>query len=143
MIPIQQTTHSPMTPSKPSSTYTFRGEGTGTFQRFSWFIGRLISRIVSILFFRLHVSGQNNLPKSGGALLAVNHQSYLDPWLAGIAPARQIHYMARDTLFKGGFLHWLMELWNVFPVRRGTADLTAIRTAVDRLDHGFILTIFP
>jgi 1-acyl-sn-glycerol-3-phosphate acyltransferase len=36
-----------------------------------------------------------------------------------------------------------MELWNTFPVRRGSADLGAIRTAVERLDRGFIVNIFP
>ena len=75
--------------------------------------------------------------------MVTNHQSYLDPWLIGIAPARQLHYMARDTLFKGGLLTWLMELWNTFPVKRGAADLTAIRTATERLDKGFVVNVFP
>ena len=124
-------------------TYTYRGEGTGRFQAVSWATGRLLSRIGSILVFRLHVSGQARIPRRGGVLMVTNHQSFLDPWLIGIAPARQIHYMARDTLFKGGLLHYLMELWNVFPVRRGSADLTAIRTAVEQLDKGFIVNVFP
>jgi 1-acyl-sn-glycerol-3-phosphate acyltransferase len=75
--------------------------------------------------------------------MVTNHQSFLDPWLIGIAPSRQVHYMARDTLFKGGFLHWLMELWNAFPVKRGAADLGAIRMAVDLLDKGYMVNIFP
>ena len=75
--------------------------------------------------------------------MVTNHQSFLDPWLIGIAPSRQVHYMARDTLFKGGFLHFLMELWNAFPVKRGAADLGAIRMAVDVLDRGYLLNIFP
>ena len=75
--------------------------------------------------------------------MVTNHQSFLDPWLIGIAPSRQVHYMARDTLFKGGFLHYLMELWNAFPVKRGAADLGAIRMAVDVLDRGYLLNIFP
>jgi len=91
----------------------------------------------------MRVSGQAHIPKSGGILQVTNHQSYLDPWLIGIAPPRQVHYMARDTLFKGGFLsHW-MEHWNAFPVKRGAADLGAIRTAVERLDKGYLLNIFP
>jgi len=136
------TSDTPIT-STPKPTYTFRGEGNGYFQQLAWNVGRLFSRILSILLFRLHVRGQSTLPKSGGVLLISNHQSFLDPWLLGIAPTRQVHYMARDTLFKGGFLHYLMELWNTFPVKRGAADLTAIRTAVERLDKGFMVTIFP
>jgi 1-acyl-sn-glycerol-3-phosphate acyltransferase len=139
----------PSLPAEPSvkersaPPYVFRGEGHGVLQRLAWNTGRLVSRIISILLFRLHVAGQSNIPQSGGVLLVTNHQSFLDPWLIGIAPGRQVHYMARDTLFKGGFLHWLMELLNAFPVKRGAADLTAIRTAVERLDKGFVLNIFP
>jgi len=46
-------------------------------------------------------------------------------------------------LFKGGFLHWLMEHWNAFPVKRGSADLGAIRAAAERLDKGFVVNVFP
>jgi 1-acyl-sn-glycerol-3-phosphate acyltransferase len=140
----------PATPALPESpapkaghVYVFRGESNGLFQRCAWNTGRLLSRIISMLLFRLHVGGQSNIPKTGGVLMVTNPQSFLDPWLIGIAPSRQVHYMARDTLFKGGFLTWLMELLNAFPVKRGAADLTAIRTAVERLDKGFLLNIFP
>jgi 1-acyl-sn-glycerol-3-phosphate acyltransferase len=121
----------------------FRGEGTGLWQAFTWNVGRLVSRILSMLLFRLHVRGQAGIPKTGGVLLIANHQSFLDPWLIGIAPSRQVHYMARDTLFRGGFLQYLGELWNAFPVKRGAADLGAIRMAVERLDKGFMVNIFP
>ena len=136
-------TSPPPTSRSASSAYTFRGEGTGLYQRLSWNAGRFLSRILSVLFFRFHASGQAHIPETGGGLMVTNHQSFLDPWLIGIAPSRQLHYMARDSLFKGGFLHYLLELWNSFPVRRGHADLTAIRTAVERLDRGFIVNIFP
>jgi 1-acyl-sn-glycerol-3-phosphate acyltransferase len=99
--------------------------------------------MLSMLLFRLRVRGQASIPASGGILMVTNHQSFLDPWLVGIAPSRQVHYMARDSLFRGGFLQYLGELWNAFPVKRGAADLGAIRTAVDRLDKGFMVNIFP
>jgi 1-acyl-sn-glycerol-3-phosphate acyltransferase len=133
----------PVEKARPAPTYTFRGETTSWYQPLAWNTGRLLSRIISMLLFRLHVTGQANIPRRGGVLMVTNHQSFLDPWLIGIAPTRQVHYMARDTLFKGGILHWLMELLNVFPVKRGASDLTAIRTAVERLDKGFLLNIFP
>jgi len=96
-----------------------------------------------MLLFRLHVRGQTGLPSTGGVLLVTNHQSFLDPWLIGLASNRQVHYMARDTLFRGGFLQYLGELLNAFPVKRGKADLWAIRTAVERLNKGYMVNIFP
>lgn len=135
-------------PPAPKANYIYRGEGTSRFQAFAWNTGRLVSRILSVLCFKLHVSGQNHIPRQGGVLMVSNHQSFLDPWLVGIAPSRQIHYMARDSLFNKrggiqGFLHYLLELWNAFPVKRGSGDLGAIRTAVERLEKGFVLNIFP
>ena len=130
-------------PASSPRPYKFRGEGTGPLQRLSWVGGRLISRILSVLIFKLHAVGQARLPAKGPVLMVTNHQSFLDPWLIGIAIHRQLHYMARDSLFKGGFLQFLGELWNAFPVKRGAADLGAIRTAVERLDKGFIVSVFP
>jgi len=143
MTTPQQPPPAPTVKTASGHVYRFRGEGTGAFQRFAWNFGRLLSRIISTLYFRLRATGQHQIPKTGGILMVTNHQSYLDPWLIGIAPSRQLHYMARDTLFKGGLLTWLMELWNTFPVKRGAADLTAIRTATERLDKGFVVNVFP
>jgi 1-acyl-sn-glycerol-3-phosphate acyltransferase len=130
-------------PTLAKRPYKNRGEGAGWFQRLQWNTGRFISRILSMLLFHLRVGGQASIPPTGGILMVTNHQSFLDPWLIGVAPSRQIHYMARDTLFKGGFLQYAAEVCNTFPVKRGQADLTAIRTAVERLDKGYIVNIFP
>jgi len=135
----------PLSPSPPplGRPYLYRGEGTGRWQAFAWFAGSILSRILALLLFRLRIRGKANLPHDGGVLLVTNHQSFLDPWLIGTAANRQVHYMARDTLFRGGFLQYLGELLNAFPIKRGRADLTAIRTAVERLDKGYMVNIFP
>ena len=140
---MPESTPSAPAPAPSARAYTYRGEGTGFLQRLSWNAGRLLSRVLSMLCFRLHVRGQGGIPKFGGVLLVTNHQSFLDPWLIGLAPGRQVHNMARDTLYHGGFLHWLMEMMNAFPVKRGTADLGAIRMAVELLDKGYVVNVFP
>jgi 1-acyl-sn-glycerol-3-phosphate acyltransferase len=123
--------------------YTYRGEGTHWIQAWYWDVGRFISRIISVLWFHITVGGLTNIPKTGPVLFVTNHQSYLDPWLVGIGPNRQIHSMARDTLFKGSIKPWLMERLNAFPIKRGAADRAALSMAVDRLERGFIVNIFP
>ncbi|MGC8552217.1 MAG: lysophospholipid acyltransferase family protein, partial [Phycisphaerae bacterium] len=67
----------------------------------------------------------------------------LDPWLIGVPLWRQIHYMARESLFRGGFWQWMLESTNAFPIRRGRADSTAIREALNRLERGFLVNVFP
>jgi len=123
--------------------FVYRGEGLHWWQRAMWVVGRVILWLLTLILFRLRTRGMENVPKKGGVLLVTNHQSFLDPPLIGIALRRQIHYMARETLFKGGFLQWLAETLNTFPVKRGQADLAAVRMAVERLDKGFVVNIFP
>ena len=94
-------------------------------------------------FFRGRVFGRRHVPLSGGVLLVCNHQSFLDPVLATLALPRECHYMARDSLFAIPRLRWLIETLNAFPVRRGTADVAAIKETLRRLKAGALITMFP
>ncbi len=123
--------------------YTYRGEGSWWLQGFLWKIGRVFFQFIAVLMFHIRTFNRWNIPSTGGALLVTNHQSFLDPWLIGIAIKRQIHYMARDTLFQGGITQWMMESTNTFPIRRGRADSTAVREAIARLNRGYLVNIFP
>lgn len=144
---MTETNTTPTAPKKVDNkkkvSYTFRGQGTSWYQPWMWGMGKNVSRLIAMVLFRVRYRGTENIPRSGPVLLVTNHQSFLDPWLVGMACSRQVHYMARDTLFKGGILHWLMECVNVYPVKRGTADFQAIRTTVERLQAGYVVNIFP
>jgi len=76
-------------------------------------------------------------------LLVCNHQSYLDPVLATLALRRECHYMARDTLFRGGLFERLIVSLNALPIRRSSADLSAIKETLRRLRQGALITVFP
>ncbi len=128
---------------KRGKPYTFRGQGTSWYQPLVWSLGKNLSRVIAMILFRPSYMGTENYPRKGPVLIVTNHQSFLDPWFVGMATPRQVHYMARDTLFKGGILHWLMEVLNSYPVKRGSADLQAIRHTVERLQSGYMVNIFP
>lgn len=87
----------------------------------------------------LHIE---RVPVTGGVLLICNHQSFLDPVLGTVELPRECHYMARDTLFRGP-LKKLIESLNAFPVKRGTADIGAIKETLKRLKQGGLITVFP
>lgn len=77
-------------------------------------------------------------------MVACNHRSYADPiFLAHGIRGRAIYYMAKAELFEipvlGRILHWL----GVFPVARGTGDMSAVDHAIDKLRTGHLLGIFP
>jgi 1-acyl-sn-glycerol-3-phosphate acyltransferase len=123
--------------------YVYRGEGSGWLQIFLWTLGKVFLQFFSVLCFHVRVAGRENIPARGGALLVTNHQSMLDPWMIGIALKRQIHFMARETLFKGGLGQYIFETTNAFPVRRGRADSVAVREAIRRLNCGYLVNLFP
>lgn len=104
---------------------------------------RYICWSIFTIFFRGRVFGRRNVPLQGGVLLVCNHQSFLDPVLATYGLNRECHYMARDSLFRNAFFRRLIESLNAFPIKRGTADLGAIRESMRRLKQGALLTAFP
>ena len=85
----------------------------------------------------------NNIPKTGGAILAPNHISYADPPAVGSAMSRQVHFMAKEELFKPAIMGKIITAVGSFPVRRGTADRKAIKQAIDLLKAGEVVCLFP
>jgi 1-acyl-sn-glycerol-3-phosphate acyltransferase len=94
---------------------------------------------------RLKVVGRENVPEEGPVLLVANHRSYLDPPLVAYAvKKRPVFFMAKSELFSTPVLSTLIKHWgNAFPVKRGKADLTALKTAIELLKKGELVCIFP
>jgi 1-acyl-sn-glycerol-3-phosphate acyltransferase len=95
------------------------------------------------MFLRMHFVGLENIPTSGSFVLAVNHQSFLDPIFAGIMLKCQLCFMARDTLFTSRIFGPLLKSVKAIPVRRGQADLASIRAIIAHLKQGDSVCLFP
>ncbi|MDR3275503.1 MAG: 1-acyl-sn-glycerol-3-phosphate acyltransferase [Endomicrobium sp.] len=106
-------------------------------------LGRQMFRIMFRLFYRCHIEGIENIPKSGGAVIAPNHISFFDPPLTGSAMNRPLYFMAKKELFDIPVFGWIIKRTNAFPVRRGTHDMTAMRNAFSLLEEGNLLLMFP
>ena len=93
--------------------------------------------------FRLRARGIENLP-GRGFVLAANHTSNFDPWPLGLPlfPRRQLYFMAKSELFNP-ILKPILLGGGAFPVRRGKADVEAIRSAVELVQNGRIVVMFP
>jgi 1-acyl-sn-glycerol-3-phosphate acyltransferase len=93
--------------------------------------------------FRLRARGTEHLPE-GGFVLAANHTSNFDPWPLALPlfPRRQLRFMAKSELFNP-ILKPILLGGGAFPVRRGEADLEAIRRAVELVRDGEIVVMFP
>jgi 1-acyl-sn-glycerol-3-phosphate acyltransferase len=95
------------------------------------------------MYFRLRVEGLVNIPKEGGAVLASNHQSFVDILILGGCMPRHIAFVARDTLAEWRWLAYIMRQCGAVLVRRGTSDRRALRGMVDHLERGDIVVIYP
>jgi len=88
------------------------------------------------------VTGVENLPRVGGAVIASNHLSFLDPPVVGSAMPRRTYYFAKSELFVPVF-GWIIRKCYAFPVERGGADTRALKHAIELLQAGELLTMFP
>ena len=94
--------------------------------------------------FRGEVSGLENLPASGGFMVASNHASNLDPFIVGQHLPRQVSFFARKTLWTPGFPAWWLDAVGVIPVDRdGGSDVTAIKRVLGALKAEKIIIMFP
>ncbi len=109
----------------------------------AYYVLRFLSFLILKIFFRIEASGTENIPESGGFILASNHVSHLDPIALGVSCPRDLSYMARDDLFFNPIFSWLLTSCNAFPVKRNSADFSALKEAIVRVKSGGGLVIFP
>lgn len=106
-------------------------------------LGWLIFRVVFRLYFRWRVFNPERVPLSGGAVLASNHASFLDPPLVGSGVSRPISFLARETLFRFPPMGWLLRKWGVVPLDRDGGSAAGLRVILDRLHEGNAVILFP
>jgi 1-acyl-sn-glycerol-3-phosphate acyltransferase len=110
---------------------------------FYYWLGYNLSRWIAKLLFRFRILHRNRMIQTGPVILAMNHESYLDPPLAGNACDRAIYYFARRTLLDVPILGWLLPKLNVIPVDQEGMDRTALKTVIRLLKANQGVLIFP
>lgn len=110
-------------------------------QPFGRLVRTTLGRVLPLLF-RTRVLGREHIPE-GGAVLAGNHVSYMDPMLLWCVAPRPVHFMAKRELWESRILGWLLDRFWAFPVTRGEPDRSAIANATEALKAGELLGVFP
>lgn len=106
-------------------------------------LARIVLTPIAAVWYRLRVTGAEFVPAEGPAIIAPNHKSFYDSFFIGLATKRRLHFMAKTELFEGKKSARLLSGLGAFPVRRGTADPDALRTAQVHLEKGRVLAMFP
>jgi carboxylesterase len=91
---------------------------------------------------QLKVEGLENLPKKGGMILAVNHQSWLDAQILGVGFPQKVCFLAKSEFVDWPLLRHFIEFSDSIFIRRG-GDEKGLEEAVLRLKKGDTVCIFP
>lgn len=109
-------------------------------------VWRTIQIILQIFFWTwlgYRARGCERLDGAGGGLVLANHQSFLDPLLIGLQLHRPISFLARDSLFRVPVIGWILRNTYVMPINREAASTASIRETIRRMQHGYLVGVFP
>lgn len=103
----------------------------------------VVVRGLAKAWFRFRALGVHHVPRHGPVILASNHVSFADPPLVGCALPREIHFLARKSLFDLPGLGWLIRKLNAVPVDRDGGGGAGLKAILDHLSSGEGILLFP
>ncbi|MBE7561088.1 1-acyl-sn-glycerol-3-phosphate acyltransferase [bacterium] len=103
---------------------------------------RIAFRLALRAYFRIEVIGARQIPRTGALIVASNHASALDPVLIGTYVPRQVTFLAKEELFRPP-LSWYLRFMGTESIRRGRADVGALRAALRALEREEVVILFP
>ena len=109
----------------------------------TYFLGWSFYRCLLAVFCSRRMFNAARVPREGAVILASNHASFLDPPLVGASLPRDIHYLARKSLFRVPLLGWLLRQVNAVPVDRDGGGGAGLKAILDRLNQGAGILLFP
>lgn len=106
---------------------------------------RFVTWLVSHTIYRLRIYGRENLPETGGALLVVNHVTWVDAAFILISSSRPVRMLAFADYVKGGIVGWFTNIMGVIPVKPSEGPksiLRSLETARQCVQNGELVCIF-
>ena len=94
-------------------------------------------------YWRLRITGKENIPSTGPFVLAPVHRSFIDFSLTSSITKRRMRYMGKDSLWKVSLFGKFISALGAYPVRRGGADREALKRTIEVLEGGEPVVIFP
>ena len=96
------------------------------------------------LICRIDAPDMDKVPLRGPVIGYANHSAMIEvPVFFGLLQPRRISGWAKIELWDNWFFRWIFGLWNIVPIKRGEADTTALRKAVEVLNEGYIFGLAP
>lgn len=103
---------------------------------------RPILKFLVFILYRPKIVGKENIPKDSGIIIAGNHTNNFDCILLIASTKRCIHFLAKDSLYKG-IKKPLFKNMGIIPVNRKIKNPQAVSTSEEVLKRGGTIGIFP
>ena len=117
---------------------------------FYWFMKNLVAGPLLKTAFRPWVTGHENIPKTGGVIMASNHLSFIDSVFLPLVMDRRISFLAKSDYYTGrGAKSWMIKNFltatGMIPIDRsgGKASEASLQTGLGVLARGEVLGIYP
>jgi 1-acyl-sn-glycerol-3-phosphate acyltransferase len=107
-----------------------------------WVVGKGVIGSATRALVDLKAYGKERIPREGGAVLAMNHMSYVDPAVFGTLCPRRIVFLAKVELHRTPGLAQLIRAHGTLAVRRGESDREAVRLAREAVRNNLLLGMF-
>jgi 1-acyl-sn-glycerol-3-phosphate acyltransferase len=104
---------------------------------------KLFIRILFGIFYRVEITGRENVPKSGAALLCANHLGEMDMFFIGYRIKRLVRWVAKQELFKNPIMSAFITWLGAVPIKRGAGDVGAIKVIFKLIDEGHVVGMYP
>ncbi|MBF8263746.1 MAG: Cytidylate kinase [Parachlamydiales bacterium] len=99
-------------------------------------------RTILKLFYRLRIYGISHF-RPGSAIIAANHASFFDPPVISVSCPEEVHFLAREPLFRVPILGRVIRILNSHPVSRDASDAHTFRVLIQLLQEGKKVILFP
>jgi 1-acyl-sn-glycerol-3-phosphate acyltransferase len=104
----------------------------------------LAVRVYTHLVCRIDAPDLDKVPMQGPLIVIANHTGQIEvPLLFAHLQPRPITGWAKVETWDNWFLNLIFDLWGAIPIRRGEADMSALRKGLQALKEGFIFAVAP
>ncbi len=109
----------------------------------NWLINFII-RVYTRITCRIDAPDLQKVPMQGPLIAISNHTGQIEvPLIFAHLQPRRLTGWAKVESWNNKFLNWVFGVWGMIPVRRGEADMHALKAAIRALENGCIFGVAP
>lgn len=95
------------------------------------------------IVYRPKIVGTENIPKDTAALICPNHVHALDSAIIVAKFKRKVNVLAKEELYKNGFIRFIADLFGIYPVKPDSKSMESVKISLKLLKNKELLMLFP